>query len=78
MKNLIVSRKNKKSEEEIKSKNREIESLKKNQNVRSARSDNAEKKSIRRDIPIQETAEGSDRKRCECCENYVQTTKEGD
>jgi hypothetical protein len=77
MKNLIISRKSEKIKEELKSEQRNRK-CKEPQYVRSTRSENAEKISMKTDIPIQEIAEVSERNAVSAEINYVQTTKKGD
>jgi hypothetical protein len=73
--NIEEKRKNQRGNKVTEQRNRKC---KQPQYVRSTRLENAEKKSLKTDIPIQETSENSERNAVSAGINYVQTTKEGD
>ena len=77
MKNLI-SRKSEKNQRRNKVTEQRNRKCKQPQYVRSTRSENEEKKSLKTGISIQETAKDSERNAVSAGINYVQTTKEGD
>jgi hypothetical protein len=70
----MLSRKSEISKEEVKSKKRQTESVNNPNNSGLQGQKMKEKKSIKPDIYIQETAENSKKKCCEYWKKYMQTT----